>query len=57
MSGKAPDRHPCSIEILLGAVYVQDANVQVLEGVGIGYPFTGVFTPRVWNGTVYYEQC
>ncbi len=41
----------------LGAVYVQDANLQVLEGVGLGYPFGGTFSPRVWNGTVYYEEC
>ncbi len=41
----------------LGAVYVQDAHTQVLEGVGVAYPFGSVYSPRVWNGTVYYEEC
>ncbi|MDA8105925.1 MAG: IPTL-CTERM sorting domain-containing protein [Nitrospiraceae bacterium] len=41
-----------------GAVYVQDSNIQILEGIGVEYPFGNggnFYTPRVWNGTVYYE--
>ncbi|MBL8752667.1 MAG: hypothetical protein JNK15_05145 [Planctomycetes bacterium] len=37
-----------------GAVYAQDANIQIREGAGLQTPFTTVFTPRVWNGTLRY---
>jgi hypothetical protein len=37
------------------AVYVSDANIEIREGIGIEYPFGQTFSPRVWNGTVYYE--
>lgn len=38
----------------VGAVYAADANLQVLEGAGMVYPFSTIFTPRVWNGVVHY---
>lgn len=39
-----------------GAVYASDANMQILEGVGLEYPFSGTpFSPRMWNGTIYYS--
>ncbi len=41
-----------------GAVYIQDSNIQILEGLGVDYPFGNggnFFSPRVWNGTVYYD--
>lgn len=38
-----------------GAVYAQDANMQILEGSGHSYPFGSNFNPRIWNGTVFYE--
>ncbi|MEM1032230.1 MAG: hypothetical protein AAGN82_17915 [Myxococcota bacterium] len=41
----------------VGAVDVEDAAIQVLEGKGKAYPFTGGFDPRVWSGTVYYTVC
>ena len=41
----------------LGAVFVQDANIQIREGRGAGYPFGGLFTTRVWNGVVNYSAC
>ncbi len=41
----------------LGAVYVQDGSAQILEGAGVSYPFASLFSPRVWNGTMYYEEC
>lgn len=40
-----------------GAVFASDGNVGLLEGVGIAYPFDtslGIFSPRVFNGTVQY---
>src|SRR5436190_17302370 len=40
----------------LDAVFVQDANIQVREGKGNAYPFGGNFSPRVWNGNVYYTS-
>lgn len=40
-----------------GSIYVQDANIQILEGCGKGAPlFTGgTYTPRVFNGIVHYS--
>lgn len=38
----------------VGAVYVQDAFIQFLEGAGIAYPYAGTFQPRIWNGNIYY---
>ena len=42
-----------------GAVYVEDANLQFTQGVGLEYPFsngTGAFyTPRIWNGAIHYD--
>jgi hypothetical protein len=38
----------------VGNVFSQDAFIQVKEGAGIGYPFTGTFTPRVPNVAVSY---
>jgi hypothetical protein len=38
----------------LGAVFAADANIQFLEGVGKAYPFGGTYTPRIWNGIIYY---
>lgn len=38
-----------------GAVLVQDANIQVLEGHGVVYPFgPNNWNPRNWNGTIHY---
>ncbi len=30
-------------------------HMTVSEGIGIAYPFSTTFAPRVWNGTVHYE--
>jgi hypothetical protein len=38
-----------------GAVFVADANLQFLEGIGVSYPFGGTFSPRVWNGNINYS--
>lgn len=37
------------------AVYVSDSNIQILEGIGVEYPFADTFVPRIWNGTVHYD--
>jgi hypothetical protein len=40
-----------------GAVYAQNANLQVHEGIGLEYAFsTNQFSPRIWNGIVHYHQ-
>ncbi len=40
-----------------GAVLVQDANITITQGKGVGYPFGGTFTPRNWNGILQYSLC
>ncbi|KAA3606236.1 MAG: T9SS C-terminal target domain-containing protein [Calditrichaeota bacterium] len=38
-----------------GGVFVQDTNIQVLEGHGVVYPFgPNNWNPRNWNGTIHY---
>lgn len=37
-----------------GAVYASDANIQFKEGKGVAYPFGSNFTPRIWNGIIFY---
>ncbi len=38
----------------VGNVAAQNADLQVLEGTGKEYPFASNFTPRIFNGTIYY---
>lgn len=38
-----------------GANTYSDANVTVTTGAGLAYPFTGNYSPRTWNGTIYYS--
>jgi hypothetical protein len=38
----------------VGNLYASNADLEFYEGVGNQYPFAGTFTPRVWNGTIYY---
>ncbi|MAG55362.1 MAG: hypothetical protein CMJ83_03640 [Planctomycetes bacterium] len=35
--------------------YVSDPNITITEGIGVALNFGGTFSPRVWNGTVYYQ--
>ncbi len=35
-------------------VFASDTNIEILEGSSSIYPFGTVFSPRVFNGTVYY---
>ena len=43
----------------VGAVFAQDANLQVTEGFGCGgtsaWSSSCTFQPRVWNGTIHYD--
>jgi hypothetical protein len=38
-----------------GALYVEDANVQIKVGRGVEYPFEGNASPYMWNGAIVYE--
>ncbi|MEZ4850251.1 MAG: hypothetical protein R3B93_16885, partial [Bacteroidia bacterium] len=33
-----------------------DGNIEVETGVGVAYPFAGTFSPRTWNGSIYYTS-
>lgn len=37
-----------------GALFASDANLEFYEGRGMGYPFSGGFEPRVFNGNILY---
>lgn len=41
----------------VGNVAAVDANLELDEGTGNGYPFAGVFQPRIWIGTIGYAVC
>ncbi len=32
-----------------------NADLQIFEGLGVGHPFGSSYSPRLWNGTIYYE--
>ena len=38
-----------------GANTFANADIQIDLGVGVAYPFGSTFSPRSWNGTIYYE--
>lgn len=38
-----------------GSVFADNGELQILEGLGKGYPFGSSFSPRVWNGSIYYD--
>ena len=48
-------RYTSGLAAPLGAVVAADATVQILMGRGVVYPFGTTFTPRLWNGTLYYS--
>jgi hypothetical protein len=37
-----------------GAVAAQNQDLTIDEGRGVQYPFVTTYTPRIWNGTLYY---
>jgi hypothetical protein len=40
----------------VGNVAASNADLLIREGAGIEYAFGTTYTPRIWNGTIYYEQ-
>lgn len=38
----------------VGTILASDANVDILEGAGLEYPFANFFTPRNFNGDMFY---
>ena len=40
----------------VGNVAAANSDLQILEGAGKSYPFRSTFTPRIWNGTIFYDQ-
>ncbi|WP_210736034.1 PEP-CTERM sorting domain-containing protein [Massilia sp. Mn16-1_5] len=39
----------------VGNIASQDDYLAILEGAGKAYAFGDTFTPRIWNGSIYYE--
>ena len=39
----------------VGNVFSQNADLAILEGAGKQYAFADTFTPRIWNGSIYYQ--
>ena len=39
----------------VGNVFADNGDLQILEGAGKSYAFSGTYQPRVWNGSIYYE--
>lgn len=39
-----------------GNTWAANSDLQLLEGIGIEYAFGTTYSPRGWNGTVYYEM-
>ncbi|MFT7485869.1 MAG: hypothetical protein ACI9F9_001720 [Candidatus Paceibacteria bacterium] len=38
----------------LPATAAANADMEIGEGLGVAYPFSSNYSPRVWNGTIYY---
>jgi PEP-CTERM motif len=38
----------------VGNVAASNSDLSILEGAGVSYAFDTTFTPRIWNGTIYY---
>ncbi len=39
----------------VGNIAASNADLQILEGAGVAYPFSTTFMPRIWNGSIHYE--
>jgi len=40
----------------VGNVFSDNGELQILEGAGIAHAFSSTFTPRIWNGSIYYDN-
>jgi hypothetical protein len=38
-----------------GGVAASNSDLRIMEGIGVAYPFGSSFTPRTWNGTIFYQ--
>lgn len=38
-----------------GNVWASNSDLQILEGIGIEYAFGNTYSPRGWNGSIYYQ--
>lgn len=38
-----------------GSNVFTNSDITITTGIGISYPFGAVFSPRTWNGTLYYD--
>eukprot|EP01084_Bolivina_argentea_P107240 191754_1 len=45
----------CSNGTLEGNIYSSNNDIEINEGIGLTYPFGSSFTPRIFNGRVYYQ--
>jgi hypothetical protein len=39
----------------VGNVAATNSNLTIYEGYGVAYPFGQLFSPRIWNGTIFYS--
>jgi hypothetical protein len=39
----------------VGNVAATNSNLTIYEGYGVSYPFFSFFSPRIWNGTIFYS--
>jgi hypothetical protein len=39
----------------VGSLWAANSDLQLLEGIGVEYAFGTTYSPRGWNGTIYYE--
>lgn len=53
----SPDAMDYTDGTAVGTVAASDSNLEVYEGGGISGMFEEIFTPRIFNGTVYYQTC
>lgn len=40
----------------VGNVFADNGELQILEGAGVAHPFSSLFIPRVWNGSIHYDN-
>ena len=44
-----------NIDYSNGTMNFSNGDLTLTGGHGVSYPFQGVFSPRIWNGTIYYN--
>ncbi len=51
----ATSHSSCSMQYTNGTTDYQNTDLIIYHGAGKSYPFGATFTPRIWNGTIYYQ--